>query len=184
MMSQLGNFAYLSNVPNLDGYVLELPYGTQDTLAMVVVLPKKGTKLNNVVYNLKTIGLEPILQSLSYNKRQDNFNDNEIDVLMPKFITKTDFSLKGILGKMGITDLFDEDRANLTRMGTNLFAKLCIHSTKIIVDEKGRLTQVGLTNSRKPPTFEMNRPFLYMIVEKTSNLMLFAGQVRNPIANQ
>lgn len=87
---------------------------------------------------------------------------------------------------MGIQDLFDQSRSNLSRMADGLFAKLCVHATKIIVDEKGTtaaaVTSAVLSNKSSPPKFYLNRPFLYMIVDKSTNLLLFAGQVRNPKA--
>nr|XP_044249746.1 serine protease inhibitor 77Ba [Drosophila takahashii] len=185
MMVQEANFAYVSNIEGLDGYVLELPYGTQDRLAMLVVLPKRGFKLNDVANNLKTLGLRPILQKLAAFRNRDT-EDNEVEVMMPKFITTTDFTLKGTLIKMGIRDLFDESAANLNRMSSGLFAKLIVHSTKIIVDEQGTtagaVTEASLVNKATPPKFQLNRPFQYMIVEKATGLMLFAGQVRNPKA--
>ncbi|EDV40057.2 uncharacterized protein Dana_GF10328 [Drosophila ananassae] len=185
MMVQEANFAYASNIEGLDGYVLELPYGTQDRLAMIVVLPKRGFKLNDVANNLKTIGLSPILQRLAAFRARAS-EDNEVEVMMPKFVTTTDFTLKGILGQMGIVDLFDENTADLSRMSSGLFAKICIHSTKIIVDEQGTtagaVTAAALINKATPPKFLLNKPFQYMIVEKSTNLLLFAGQVRNPHA--
>jgi len=87
---------------------------------------------------------------------------------------------------MGIRDLFDEKAANLDRMSSGLFAKLVVHSTKIIVDEQGTtagaITEAALINKAAPPKFQLNRPFQYLIVERGSGLMLFAGQVRNPKA--
>ncbi|XP_017006396.2 serine protease inhibitor 77Ba-like [Drosophila takahashii] len=183
MMVQEANFAYVSNIEGLDGYVLELPYGTQDRLAMLVVLPKRGFKLSTVANNLKTLGLRPILQKLAAFRNRDT-EDNEVEVMMPKFITTTDFTLKGTLIKMGIRDLFDDSTANLSRISSGLFANLIVHSTKIIVDEQGTtaaaVTEASLVNKATPPKFQLNRPFQYMIVEKATGLMLFAGQFRNP----
>ncbi|XP_026845457.1 serine protease inhibitor 77Ba [Drosophila persimilis] len=185
MMVQEANFSYATNIQGLDGYVLELPYGAQDRLSMIVILPKRGFKLNDVANNLKALGLSPILQRLADFKRTSS-EDNQVEVLMPKFTTTTDFTLKGVLGQMGIRDLFDENSANLSRMSSGLFAKICIHSTKIIVDEQGTtagaVTAAVLANKATPPKFQLNKPFQYMIVEKATNLMLFAGQVRNPKA--
>jgi len=100
MMVQEANFAYVSNIEGLDGYVLELPYGTQNRLAMLVVLPKRGFKLNDVANNLKTLGLRPILQRLAAFRERAS-EDNEVEVMMPRFMTTTDFTLKGILIKVG-----------------------------------------------------------------------------------
>jgi len=104
MMVQEANFAYVSNVEGLDGYVLELPYGTQDRLAMIVVLPKRGFKLNDVANNLKALGLRPILQRLAAFRNRAS-EDNEVEVMMPKFVTATDFTLKGVL--IQVTELLN-----------------------------------------------------------------------------
>ncbi|KAH8356776.1 hypothetical protein KR200_011321, partial [Drosophila serrata] len=186
MMVQEANFAYASNIEGLDGYVLELPYGSQDRLSMIVILPKRGFKLNDVANNLKNIGMGPIIKRLAAFKANSFSEDNEVEVMMPKFVTTTDFKLKDILNEMGIRDLFDENTANLSRMAPGLVAQLCVHSTKIIVDEEGTtagaVTEASLVNKATPPKFQLNKPFQYMIVEKETNLLLFAGQVRNPKA--
>ncbi|EDW70483.1 serine protease inhibitor 77Ba [Drosophila virilis] len=185
MMVQEGNFAYVTNIEGLDGYVLELPYGEQNRLSMIVVLPKRGFNLNDVARNLKDLTLSPLLQRLAKFSR-DAPEDSVVEVLMPKFTTSTDFNLKKLLQEMGIRDLFDKSYSNLSRMADGLFANLCVHATKIIVDEKGTtaaaVTASVLSNKSTPPKFQLNRPFLYMIVEKSTNLLLFAGQVRNPKA--
>ncbi|XP_016955701.1 serine protease inhibitor 77Ba-like isoform X3 [Drosophila biarmipes] len=185
MMVQSANFAYVSNIEGLDGYVLELPYGTQERLAMFVVLPKRGFKLSDVANNLKTLGLRPVLQGLEdFRKRASE--DNRVEVIMPRFMTSTDLALTGILKQMGIRDLFDESAANLDRISSGLFAKLVFHSTKIIVDEQGTtaaaVTEAALENKMEPPQFQLNRPFQYFIVERETGFMFFAGQFRNPKA--
>ncbi|XP_017842139.1 serine protease inhibitor 77Ba [Drosophila busckii] len=185
MMAQEGNFAYATNIEGLDGYLLELPYGTQDRLSMIVVLPKRGFKLNDIANNLKELGLTPIIERLNKFKREAP-EDNEVEVIMPKFTTTTDFNLVKLLNNMGIRDLFDQSRSDLSRLADGLFAKLCIHSTKIIVDELGTtaaaVTAASLSNKSTPPKFQLNRPFQYMIIDKSTHLLLFAGQVRNPKA--
>ncbi|XP_023180127.2 serine protease inhibitor 77Ba-like [Drosophila hydei] len=185
MMSQEGNFGYVTNIEGLDGYVLELPYGEQNRLSMIVVLPKRGFNLNDVTKNLMDFGLAPVLKRLE-NFARNADEDNVVEVLMPKFTTTTDFNLRQVLQEMGIQDLFDQSRSNLSRMADGLFAKLCVHATKIIVDEKGTtaaaVTSAVLSNKSSPPRFLLNKPFLYMIVDKSTSLLLFAGQVRNPKA--
>ncbi|XP_062131237.1 serine protease inhibitor 77Ba [Drosophila sulfurigaster albostrigata] len=183
MMVQEGNFAYVTNIQGLDGYVLELPYGTQDRLSMIVVLPKRGFKLSDISANLKNLGLAPILQRIAKFRREAS-EDNEVEVLLPKFTTQTDFNLKQILTEMGIRDVFDQKDSNLSRMAEGLYTSYCVHATKIIVDEQGTtaaaVTSAVLSNKASPPKFQLDRPFQYMIVEKSTSLLLFAGQVRNP----
>lgn len=100
MMVQEGNFAYVTNIEGLDGYVLELPYGEQNRLSMIVVLPKRGFNLNDVARNLKDLTLSPLLQRLAKFSR-DAPEDSVVEVLMPKFTTSTDFSLKKLLQEVG-----------------------------------------------------------------------------------
>jgi len=87
---------------------------------------------------------------------------------------------------MGIRDLFDQNTANLDRIAPGLYASLCKHSSKIIVDEQGTeaagITGLSLGFKFLSPRIDLNRPFLYLIVEKQTGLLLFAGQVRNPKA--
>ncbi|EDV97378.1 serine protease inhibitor 77Ba [Drosophila grimshawi] len=183
MMTQMGNFAFLTNLEGLDGYVLELPYGVQNRLSMIVVLPKRGFKLKDIANNLNRLGLSPILERLE--KFASNADvDNEVEVIMPKFTTTTDFNLVKLLESMGIRDLFNKNTANLNRLSNGLYANLCVHATKIIVNEQGTtaagVTVSSLSNKSTPPKFHLNRPFMYMIVEKSTGLLLFAGEVKNP----
>jgi serine protease inhibitor len=59
-----------------------------------------------------------------------------------------------------------------------------VHKTKITVDEEGSeasaITSGIFSNKSTPPKFLADRPFLYFIVEKYSNLILFAGQYVGP----
>ncbi|XP_016972963.2 serine protease inhibitor 77Ba-like [Drosophila rhopaloa] len=185
MMIQEAAFAYSSNVRGLGGQVLELPYGSLEWMSMIVVLPDPGVTLNTLANNLKTVGLQPILQELAEYKTK--YGTDEVEVMVPKFETATDISLKEILSQMGIRDLFDEKTANLGRMAPGLFASLCKHSSKIIVNEQGTtaaaVTQASIFNRFGSTPILLNRPFQYMIVEKETGLLLFAGQVWNPKAS-
>lgn len=85
---------------------------------------------------------------------------------------------------MGITDVFDPTRANLSKINTNYYISSVLHKTKIRVDEKGTeaaaVTTSIFANKATPPKFQANRPFLYFIVDKPTRLILFAGVYKNP----
>jgi len=61
MMMQIAKFAYVDEIKGLNARVLELPYGTEDTLAMLVMLPNRGSTVKQVVNNLMKLGLLSIL---------------------------------------------------------------------------------------------------------------------------
>jgi serine protease inhibitor len=86
---------------------------------------------------------------------------------------------------MGIHDVF-ESYANLSKISTSseVFLSRLIHKAKIEVNEEGTLavavTAALFSNKASPPRFLANRPFIYFIVDKATNLLLFSGTVKNP----
>lgn len=88
---------------------------------------------------------------------------------------------------MGISQIFESCCANLDRIAQSTYVSSIIHSTRIIVNEEGTeaagSVQAILTNKSTPPVFYVNRPFLYIIIEKTTNLILFAGEVKSDYMN-
>lgn len=85
---------------------------------------------------------------------------------------------------MGIKELFDESRADLSGINNRYFVSAMIHKTKISVDEKGTTAAAVTTsifaNKATPPKFHANKPFLFFIVDKVTNLILFSGQYTSP----
>lgn len=85
---------------------------------------------------------------------------------------------------MGITDLFEQSLANLSKINQNYFVSSILHKTKIRVDEKGTeasaVTSSIFANKATPPVFNANRPFLYFIVDKATRLILFSGSYKTP----
>ena len=86
---------------------------------------------------------------------------------------------------MGIVDLFDSSAANLNKIARNDYVSSIFHATRIIVNEEG--TEAGavagavLVNKIIPTRFNADRPFAYLIVEKTANVLLFAGEVKSNV---
>lgn len=85
---------------------------------------------------------------------------------------------------MGIKDIFDQSRADLSNINNRYFVSSMIHKTKISVDERGTTAAAVTTsifaNKATPPKFHANKPFLYFIVDKVTKLILFSGQYTSP----
>lgn len=104
---------------------------------------------------------------------------------------------------MGLQSIFSSD-AELNRMNPDIFLSRLIHKAKIDVDEEGTVASavtgkndhfpsnlISITstyffftggvfaNKSSAPRFYANRPFLYLIVDRETNLILFCGQMRN-----
>ena len=97
--------------------------------------------------------------------------------------------LSQTLKAMGMTDLFDEDDADLTAMGAstmgNLYVSRVLHETAISVTPQGTkagaATAVEVNDAADAPSEEppveiiLDRPFVYLIVETGSMTPLFMG---------
>ena len=99
-------------------------------------------------------------------------------------------NLIGMMEGRGVTDLFDPDKADLTPMalldGESLYVTQAVQKAFIEVDEQGtRAAAVSLVapgESAMEPrnVVNLNRPFVYAIVDDASQLPIFMGVVMNP----
>ena len=104
---------------------------------------------------------------------------------MPKFKFSSDFELSKELKEMGLIDPFTSS-ADFSGIAPGLFISDIFHKTVIEVNEKGSVaaavTAVVITRSTEPRTIEFNanRPFLFLIVDKQTETILFMGSIVNP----
>lgn len=82
---------------------------------------------------------------------------------------------------MGIKTIFTKE-ANLHKVSASnsYFISALIHKTKIDINEEGFADFPDVGNYFKSTQLIINRPFLYFIVEKTTNLLMFCGQFQKP----
>jgi serpin B len=153
----------------------EFPYGNE-AFSMVVLLPDED----------KT--LEECLQQFTADCWTESVRMQEcnLDVRFPQFELKYDASLIEVLKAMGITEAFDEMNANFSNFSSSdMFVSLFNQSAYIKVDEKGTEAAVvtmggGIIGAPETYTFYMNRPFAFLIKEKSTGTILFMGKVTEP----
>ena len=115
----------------------------------------------------------------------------EVRVVMPKFEAKTTYDLEGLLGALGVTDAFDEGRADLTGIGESekgpLYVYKASHAAYVSVDERG--TEAAAATAvvaeaaevkPRPPSFVADRPFLFAIHDSETGTILFMGRLSDP----
>ena len=145
--------------------------------AFVAMLPPEDLHLSAYIAGLTGEKLQSLIK---------NAQTIEVNTMMPKFTTEYSVEMSDILKSMGMVDAFDEHKADLKDLGTaegNIYISRVIHKTKIEVDEKGTkagaATVVEVSEEsaaiEDPKTVYLDRPFLYLIVDKESNLPLFMG---------
>lgn len=157
--------------------MLHLPYN-KTKLAMLILLPKPNHSLHDVEQTLNT---NAFAQLLLESYKQD------VMVSLPKFSFEATFSgLDKSLQALGWTDAFN-DKADFSKISKEkLLISDIIQKTMIQVDEEGTVvaaaTAAVMETTAYMPTveFEVNRPFMFMIYDTDSKLVLFLGQVVDP----
>jgi serpin B len=158
-------------------YYVDCKYG------FVALIPNEGVSVADYV---KTLNGE------SLNNMLNNPVHTTVYTSIPKFETEYDVKMGGKLAKMGMPDAFDEYNADFSKLGTsegrNIYIGSVTHKTFISVGEKGTkagaATVVEMSDTQaEPPTdikeVNLDRPFVYMIVDCENNIPLFIGTMKN-----
>ncbi len=182
MMHQYSsNYDYFAN-EDFSGVVM--PY-RDGNLAMVAMLPSEGKTVRELACNLTSENLSNAL---------DSAESTLINLQLPKFEVSFDRILNEDLQKLGLTDAFDADKADLSKMGTTesgepIYISLVRQKAVVKVDEEGTeaaaVTEVAVAEccalvTEEPIDVFFNRPFLYMIMDMDTQIPLFVGIVDNP----
>jgi serpin B len=180
LMHQKAHFKYLGEK---NFQALELAYGKDGDLSMVVLLPTKVDGLAEFEKKLTAAHLAEWLGKL---------RTDEVNVTLPRFKMTREFSLKQALEALGMRKAFVPGRADFTGMsgsGRKLFIQAVVHKAFVDVNEEGTEAAaatgvvVGLASARIPPTpvFRADHPFLFMIRHNRTGSILFMGRVTNPV---
>ena len=109
-----------------------------------------------------------------------------VNFSMPKFDVSSQLDLTKDLGKLGITDITDENKANMSPItDANAFLDSIVHGARVTVDEKGckaaafTLMLCGATAAPLDEIdFILDRPFIF-VINGYDGLPLFIGIVNN-----
>ena len=174
MMMQLDHFEYFEDETV---QAVRLPYH-DGTFGMMLLLPTDENMSLDAL--LSTFTAERWKQLTTIMKPENLF------LQVPRFEVSTKQGLNQPLAALGVKAAFSPSDADFSGMLKNpsilLYVSLMKQNTKISVDEKGTLAAsvtVSLVSGSmlEHPEFTANRPFLFAITEKNSNLILFIGKV-------
>lgn len=163
--------------------VVELPYKAAAQgakLAMVVILPRDPSGLSLLEKSVATTGIVPFVGALSRSEQK-------VEVTLPRFKTSWSRGLNQALQALGMRQAFtaDADFSAMAR-GERLFISLVQHEAFVTVNEEGTeaaaATGVMMTRSAPipPVKFRADRPFLYLLRDTASGLVLFMGRLADP----
>lgn len=163
-----------------DLQALEMPY-KGGNLSMIVLLPKE----NNLTSLTESLSVEKL------NEWKSRLTTEYIRAYIPKFTLNTKYILNDNLVSMGIPSAFSPDKADfsgITDKKDYLFISRVIHQAFVKVDEKGTEAAaatgmddlLGFTMPPPPKIFRVDHPFVFLIYDNQTGLILFIGQVVDP----
>uniref|UniRef100_A0AC11D8S8 Uncharacterized protein n=2 Tax=Ovis aries TaxID=9940 RepID=A0AC11D8S8_SHEEP len=176
-MMRLQGHLKLGSIMEPPGQVLELP-DLEDRLSMVIILPSKDVSLGQVT---KEITHEKLNNWIS----SGSLRDTAVVLHLPRLrLQGFPEDLAAILAALGMEDIFDRSKANLSGIvaGGGLGVSKVIHKAMLEVNESG--LEFTLTNQtikvENPEIFKVDHPFLFFILHKETKMILFYGRVSNP----
>lgn len=172
-MMPSGENIYLED-DNATGFIKDYKDGKY---AFAALLPDENVNINDYVESLTGEKISAIL---------GNVQNERVSVKIPKFNCEFNMGLKDVLSDMGIELAFDEGKADFSKMAKssmgNIFIGDVFHKTFITVDERGTkagaVTKVEVKDTAALTQVKevfLDRPFVYMIIDKSNNLPIFMG---------
>ena len=187
MMEQTANLPYYA-----DQYLqcVELPYGNPASrfpfiqgFSMIVILPSENTNINQLIENFTYTKLKYIVDYLNHK------SGKEVWLKLPRFKIECELPLNQPVMNVGIRQIFDKDFADFANIAADpLYVSQIKQKTFVEVNEEGTeaaaVTAGGpITIGWTPPEpehFFANRPFLFLIWEKSTGIILFIGRIDEP----
>ncbi|XP_060838145.1 uncharacterized protein LOC132920091 [Rhopalosiphum padi] len=177
------NYFKLSTIESLNARLISLPY-QGNKFVMYIILPDNIDGLDNLINRINPSLLGDSIKNMKMFSTK---------VVLPKFNFEYTSILGPLLQELGITDMFGPN-ADLTNIGNDgqfgsLIVSNILQKSGLDVNEQGSTAHAateaeldhrfGVTIEA---SFEVNRPFLFMIEDITMDTIIFVGQVMNPLS--
>jgi len=160
---------------------VEMPYGN-DAFSMVAILPADGTNIEQLIDYLDNTKWQNILTNLF---------PRYIWLKLPRFKIECEMPLNIPVKNAGMQRIFVPFVAEFEHITdiTDLYVSYIKQKTFVEVNEEGTeaaaVTVIGIDATSIGPSpgpiqFFANRPFLYLIKEKSTGAILFIGRLDEP----
>ncbi|XP_064212921.1 serine protease inhibitor 3/4 isoform X4 [Tribolium castaneum] len=184
MMHTKNKFNY-KNDEALDAQILEMPY-TNENLSMVIILPNQRNGIGE---------LEKKLENYNLSEITTNMWNTEVNVALPKFKIEQTIDLEEALKKLGLGEIFDQDKANFRGMielkpNENLYVSKVIQKAFIEVNEEGAeaaaatglIWAVDSLPVHQDLCFNVDHSFIILLSENLNKRTstLFMGKILKP----
>lgn len=153
---------------------------TNRSSRMWLILPDEGTTPEELI---QCGDIDPILTG----GRPKHCKEYAlVNLSMPKFDVSSSLDLKSNLRQLGVTDVFDDSKADFSpTFNSPAYLSMIRHSARVTVDEEGCtaaaftvMTADGTAAPMDKVDFRLDRPFIFVITADDST-PLFVGIVNN-----
>ena len=176
LMYQKSAFKYLEN----NNYqAIELPYSGEEVV-MQVFLPSQNSNVKSLLSQLKPEDLDLLEKSYA----------QDVNVFLPRFKMETSYDLIEPLKSMGLNLPFSGgdfskmagERLEISKIIQKAFVELKEEGTEAAAVTVIMMRTESSINENPVyvPEFRADRPFFFVIREKSTGLILFTGVVENP----
>ena len=161
-----------------DGEGIILPYEGGE-LVMVALLPSAHTNCNALVEQLSYQWVAELLDHSAVCK---------VNLALPKFTVESKWNLNQICQAMGLGIAFDPQQADFANLGScngTIYLGQALQNCWLAVDEAGTQAAAATVVEMKRESavaadedvihLELNRPFVYLIMDSSSQLPVFSG---------
>lgn len=156
--------------------ILELPYAGED-VSMIILLPREGSMA----------GVEVQLSPKKLCEWIGLMEATAVNVHLPRFTFETKYFMEKDLAEMGMPTAFTE-AADFRGMNAEdqLYIDKMIHQAFIEVNEKGTEAaaatgvSIRLSAASMEETFNADHPFVFLIRDVDTGLIMFLGRVTDP----
>ena len=171
-----------------DASIVRLPY-EDDEVAAYLVIPFLDDGLPTVEAQLDAATFDGWVAPIAGAYSEDGEREGLIG--LPKLTMRWHSSLVPALNTLGMTDLFDDQLADLSPMADDsaaddFYVADVIHEAWIQVDEHGTeaaaATAVVVNDKGGPMETVANHPFLFVIRDELTGSVLFVARVMDPTA--
>ncbi|GAB6032092.1 Serpin peptidase inhibitor, clade B (Ovalbumin), member [Chamberlinius hualienensis] len=155
--------------------MIQLNYYKQ-RLAMYIILPYEIDGVQHI---------ERYITSLKFHSMVASLRPTNIVLRLPKFKLQQTTELSQIMKTMGYTDIFNNETADLRGMfsrANRIAVSEIIHAAAMEVSEEGtKMLETQLKNRVEHPVeFTIDHPFIFIIEDQLSGLILFMGRMIRP----
>nr|UXX34488.1 serine protease inhibitor 5 [Mythimna separata] len=170
---------FVGSSEEIQAQILEMTYGKNEDFSMLIILPNNGISVKDVLKNLASKS-----QNWMTEFRIEGSSPS-IGTHIPRFRISSRQDLIPPLMYSGIHSIFDSTKAKLPGIADNaLYVTSSIQNVDIEVTEEGTVaasaTVVGLEDRILGQSFVADKEFIFLIMQRSCNVILFAGVYEEP----